>query len=87
MYEYTADQALSFDNAYDQLKKAKMDEDYLVRHREQILGAERDGVCDSDLIRSLKSAYPSIQVTRYTLKRLRDKWKAELGSPVQMADD
>ena len=77
MFDYTVDQALSFDNAYVQLKKAKIDEDYLDRHREQILSATDDGVSDADMMHALKAAYPGILVTRHTLKKLREKWTSE----------
>lgn len=78
MNDYTCEQSVAFETAYRQLKKARADEQYLARHRDQILGAEADGVSDSDLIAALKSAYPDIQVTRHTIKKLREKWKAEL---------
>jgi len=82
MFEYTSEQAAAFEGAYSQLKKAKIDESYLSRHREQILGAEADGVSDSDLLTAMKAAYPNIQVTRHTLKRLREQWASALTLPV-----
>lgn len=78
MTRYTDAQALNFSAAYTRLKKARADEEYLVTHRDQIVGAEADGISDEDLIRALKDAYPEMQVTRRTLKRLRDRWAAHV---------
>ena len=82
MVEYTSEQAAAFEDAYRQLKKARLDENYLSRHRDQILCAEADRVSDSELLTALKSAYPDIQVTRHTLKRLREQWTPESASPI-----
>ena len=77
MTHYTDAQASNFSAAYAQLRKARADEDYLAIHRAHIVGAEADGISDDDLIRALKEAYPRMQVTRRTLKRLREKWAAQ----------
>ena len=77
MNTYTDAQASSFFAAYERLRKARADEEYLVTHRGQIIGAAEDGISDDDLIRALKDAYPQMQVTRRTLKRLREMWAAQ----------
>ena len=68
MNTYTDAQASNFSAAYERLRKARADEEYLVKHRVQIVRAVADGIGDDDLIRALKEAYPEIQVTRRTLK-------------------
>ena len=80
MNTYTDAQASNFSAAYERLRKARADEEYLVKHRVQIVRAVADGIGDDDLIRALKEAYPEIQVTRRTLKRLREKWTAQDGA-------
>lgn len=87
MTGYSNDQASKFTACYQHLQKARSDEDYLAIHREQILAANADGIGDADLIQALKTAYPGMQVTRRTLKKLRQRWRSENNRPVDQQLD
>lgn len=87
MTGYSNDQVSKFTACYQHLQKARSDEDYLAIHREQILAAKADGIGDADLIHALKTAYPGMQVTRRTLKKLRERWTSENNRPVDQQLD